>query len=80
MRYEFNSEEELIRFVKDNILFSNEAADFLGITHQALNQSVKTKKLIPIKKSRSGTLFFKQHVEDRKEELAELRIKYRPYD
>ncbi|MDP5274366.1 DNA-binding protein [Chengkuizengella axinellae] len=80
MKYEFNSEEELLEFVKDNFLYVNEAAEFLGCTNQAINQSVKNGKLNPVKSSRSGSLFFRKHLEERKKELEELRKKYRPYE
>lgn len=58
--------------LSDELLFSREAADFLGITPQRLNQIVQSKKLIPIKKSASGMIFMKSDLAKRSLELAEI--------
>jgi len=80
LKYSFESEEELLKFVKENFYFMKEAAEFLECSNQAINQSVKNGKLNPVKSSRAGSLFFKKHLEKRKKELEKLRKKYRPYD
>lgn len=54
----------------DQLFFSKEAADFLGITVQRLNKLVQEGKLLPVKKSASGAIFHIKDLEKRKEELA----------
>lgn len=58
MRAEWN---ELI----DNLFFSKEAADYLGISSQRLNQLVHAGVLTPVKRSPSGSLFLKAHLDER---------------
>ena len=41
----------------NRLFFSKEAADFLEITPQRLNTLVKEGKILPLKKSPSGTIF-----------------------
>lgn len=51
------------------LFFSKEAAEFLGITVQRLNQLVHDGKIKPLKKNASGTIFHIQELNLRKEEL-----------
>ena len=52
----------------NELFFSKEAADYLGITTQRLNMLVKEGKIVPIKKSPSGTIFHIDELNKRKEE------------
>ncbi len=54
----------------DELFFSKEAADFLGITVQRLNKLVQTGKIVPLKKNSSGTVFHISELLRRKEEIA----------
>ena len=53
----------------EELFFSKEAADYLGISVQRLNKLVHDGKLKPLKKSASGTLFHRKELEQRKKEL-----------
>lgn len=53
----------------DQLFFSKEAAEFLGITVQRLNTLVKEGKVKPLKKNASGTIFHIDELERRKKEL-----------
>lgn len=53
----------------DNLYFSKEAAEYLGITVQRLNQLVHDGKIKPLKKNASGTIFHLHELNLRKEEL-----------
>lgn len=64
--------EELRNFFQEQVLFSNEAANYLGITTQRLNQLVHSGKLTPIKQSKSGTLFLKRDLDMRMKESSSL--------
>lgn len=59
-----------INSLGEQIYFSKEAADFLGITTQRLNKLVQEGKLIPLKKNASGTVFHIDELNRRKEELS----------
>ena len=48
-----------IKRLMDNIYTSNEAAEYLNISTQRLNQLVHDKKIEPIKVSKSVMLFLK---------------------
>lgn len=52
----------------NELYFSKEAADYLGITTQRLNALVKEGKIEPLKKSPSGTIFHIDELDKRKEE------------
>lgn len=56
--------------LKDKILFSKEAAQYLGITTQRLNKLVSIGKIKPIKKNSAGTIFHIDELNKRKEELS----------
>ena len=53
----------------EELYFSREAAEFLGITVQRLNQLVHEGKIKPLKKNSSGTIFHIHELNLRKEEL-----------
>jgi len=59
------SEAEL----SERILFAKEAAAYLGISVQRLNQLVHEKKIQPLKKTSAGTLFLVDELDRRKREL-----------
>lgn len=67
----FENMENLKAFIREQTLFTNEAAKFLGISSQRLHQLVQAGKLQPIKTNASGTLFLKSDLEKRKEELTD---------
>lgn len=52
------------------LLFSKEAAEYLGITVQRLNKLIQNGKITPLKKNSSGTVFHIDELKRRKEELA----------
>lgn len=53
----------------NDLFFSKEAAEYLGITTQRLNQLVHDEKIKPLKKNTSGTIFHIHELNLRKEEL-----------
>ena len=53
----------------EKLLFSKEAAEYLGITVQRLNKLVQEGKVKPLKKCVSGTIFHIEELDKRKEEL-----------
>ena len=55
--------------LEDQLFFSKEAAEFLGITVQRLNMLVKNGKIKPLKKNASGTIFHIEELNRRKNEL-----------
>ncbi|PHA00950.1 DNA-binding protein [Bacillus pseudomycoides] len=67
--YRFETKEQLIEFIKDEILNSSEALDILGCSRQYLNKLIKEEKLTPIKETVRDRLFFKQDILNRKEQM-----------
>lgn len=55
--------------LEDELFFAKEAAEYLGITTQRLNKLIQEKKLIPLKKNSSGTIFHISELNRRKEEV-----------
>jgi len=58
--------------ISQEVLFAREAAQFLNISMQRLNQLVHTGQLKPLKKSPAGTLFLKKDLEERKKSLTNI--------
>ncbi|QQK75850.1 helix-turn-helix domain-containing protein [Salicibibacter cibarius] len=76
----FNSIDELKSYVSENVLSSGEAAEYLGVSKQALQSLVKREKVEIIKEIPRDRLFLKSDLDKRLEESKSLRDKYRPYD
>lgn len=66
MKYEFNSKEELFKFISENILDSSEAIDLLGCSRQNFNRLVNNGKIAPIKRTSRNAIFLKEDVINRK--------------
>lgn len=62
----------LIKSFAEKIYFSKEAADYLGISIQRLNQLVHAGQLEPIKKTSAGALFFIDDLNERLKSLKEI--------
>lgn len=54
--------------LSEKLFFSKEAAEYLNITTQRLNTLVKEGKISPLKKNSSGTIFYIDELNKRKEE------------
>ncbi|ARJ26052.1 DNA-binding protein (plasmid) [Bacillus mycoides] len=81
--YQFNSKEELMRFMENDIVTVTEASELMGFSRQRFNKLVSEGRLIPIMKAKSKkspNLFLRSDVEQLHQELKELRGKYRPYE
>ena len=61
--------QDLYKELSDQIYFSKEAAEYLGISTQRLNKLVQTGKITPLKRSASATLFHIDELNKRKREL-----------
>ena len=60
--YQFNSREELIKYLSKNIINTNEAAEILNCSRQNIDDLVKRKKLIPIRVLPRDRLFLKEDI------------------
>jgi DNA processing protein len=58
-------DRKLFQELIDNVFFSKEAADYLGISSQRLNQLVHSGQIESIKKSPAGALFLKADLDER---------------
>ncbi|AJA23179.1 TPA: DNA-binding protein [Bacillus thuringiensis] len=67
--YKFESQEELIKFVNDEIVNTSEALKILECSRQNLNKLVKSGTLVPIKEMVRDRLFFKKDILNRKEQM-----------
>ena len=67
--YNFESKEELIKFVNDEIVNTSEALKILECSRQNLNKLVKSGTLVPIKEMVRDRLFFKADILNRKEQM-----------
>lgn len=61
--------DDIRSFIANEVMFTSEAASYLGITNQRLNQLVQSGKLLPVKVNRSGSIFLKTDLDERKKEL-----------
>ncbi|HDR4901623.1 TPA: helix-turn-helix domain-containing protein [Bacillus cereus] len=72
--------ENVRQWVRDNVLTTPEAIEYLGISRARLSHMIKNGKIIPVKKLGCVSLFLKFDLIQKKSELEELRKKYRPYE
>ncbi|WKT76928.1 DNA-binding protein [Lysinibacillus fusiformis] len=78
MKYKFESTEELLEFLNEELLSAAEAIEILDISKARLGKLVKDGKLIAAKDQ--PKMFLKSMLLEKKDELELLRKKYRPYD
>lgn len=71
---------DLRQWVYDNVLTTPEAIELLGISRARLSHMIKNGKIVPLKKQGCVSLFLREDLEKKKEELIALRKVYRPYE
>lgn len=59
---EFKSEEELKKFICENVITTKEVATIKGCTKQYISKLVKEEKLIPLKKTDREMWFWKNDI------------------
>ncbi|EJP81440.1 DNA-binding protein [Bacillus cereus] len=67
--YKFETKDELIRFIQDEIVNTSEALDILGCSRQNLNVMVQKEKVKPIKEMSRDRLYFKEDILKSKEQM-----------
>ena len=67
--YKFETKDELIRFIQDEIVNTSEALDILGCSRQNLNVMVQKEKVKPIKEMSRDRLYFKEEILKSKEQM-----------
>lgn len=78
MMYKFESTEDLLSFLNEELLSAAEAAEILEISKARIGHLVRDGKLEVAKEQ--PKVFLRSVVLEKKEELEGLRKKYRPYD
>lgn len=67
-------------FIKEEVLTTPEAIEFLSISRARLSHMIKKGKITPVKKLGCVSLFLKDDLIAKRKELELLRAKYRPYE
>ncbi|MGK0532037.1 DNA-binding protein [Bacillus sp. 'calajunan'] len=67
--YKFETKDDLIRFIQDEIVNTSEALDILGCSRQNLNYMVQTEKVKPIKEMSRDRLYLKEDILKSKEQM-----------
>lgn len=65
----FENYEQIKEFIANEVLVTSEATKFLNISSQRLHQLIQSGKLVPIKTTKSGSLFLKKDLEERKDDI-----------
>ncbi|HFO1406887.1 helix-turn-helix domain-containing protein [Bacillus paranthracis] len=68
------------KFIKEEVLTTPEAIEFLGVSRARMSHMIKKGKITPVKKLGCVSLFLKDDVIAKRKELELLRVKYRPYE
>ncbi|PGC57712.1 helix-turn-helix domain-containing protein [Bacillus wiedmannii] len=66
------------KWAYDNILTTPEAILFLGISRSRMSNMIKNGKIVPLKKQGAISLFLREDLENKLEELIILRAKFQP--
>lgn len=61
--------DDLRKIIVENVLFAKEAADYLGISIQRLHQLTRSGQITPLRQNGSGTLFYKEDLDERKDSI-----------
>ncbi|MED1406973.1 DNA-binding protein [Bacillus wiedmannii] len=67
--YNFETKDDLIRFIQDEIVNTSEALEILGCSRQNLNVMVQKEKVKPIKEMSRDRLYFKEDILKSKEQM-----------
>ncbi|MBU3171334.1 helix-turn-helix domain-containing protein [Clostridium estertheticum] len=73
MKYEFETKDELIKFLASEVLTTPEARELLDCSRQYLSQLVSKGKIIPIKVLSRESLFFKEDLETLKNKKIKIK-------
>ncbi|PFE58955.1 DNA-binding protein [Bacillus cereus] len=68
------------KFIKEQVLTTPEAIEVLGVSRARLSHMIKKGNITPVKKLECVSLFLKDDVISKREELEVLSVKYRPYE
>ncbi|MFA1512860.1 helix-turn-helix domain-containing protein [Priestia aryabhattai] len=68
------------RFIRECVLTSPEAIELLEISRPRLSKMIRDGKIKPVKKTGAISLFLKDDVLQKKEELIKLRRQFRPWE
>ncbi|MFV5316278.1 helix-turn-helix domain-containing protein [Priestia megaterium] len=78
--FEHIKREEKRKFIYESVLTTPEAIELLEISRARISRMIRDGKLHPVKKSGAISLFLRDDLVDKKEELILLRKKYRPFE
>ncbi|AFU16900.1 MULTISPECIES: hypothetical protein [Bacillus] len=67
--YKFETKDDLIRFIQNEIVNTSEALEILGCSRQNLNVMVQKEKVKPIKEMSRDRLYFKEDIIKSKEQM-----------
>ncbi|PRT08695.1 DNA-binding protein [Bacillus thuringiensis] len=67
--YKFETKNDLIRFIQNEIVNTSEALEILGCSRQNLNVMVQKEKVKPIKEMSRDRLYFKEDIIKSKEQM-----------
>ncbi|MCU5395263.1 DNA-binding protein [Bacillus toyonensis] len=67
--YKFETKDDLIRFIQNEIVNTSEALEILGCSRQNLNVMVQKEKVKPIKEMSRDRLYFKEDIVKSKEQM-----------
>ncbi|HDR7770404.1 TPA: DNA-binding protein [Bacillus paranthracis] len=66
------------KFVREQIMLTSDALEFLEISRPRLNMLIKQGKIEPIIRTGATSVFLREDLIKKKEEMIALRLKYRP--
>ncbi|USL02186.1 helix-turn-helix domain-containing protein [Bacillus anthracis] len=69
---------DIRQWVHDNVMTTPEAIEILGVSRSRLSHLIRNGKITPIKKLGCTSLFLREDLEKKLEELIVLRKKYSP--
>ncbi|MFY0127915.1 DNA-binding protein [Bacillus cytotoxicus] len=67
--YKFETKEDLIRFINEEIVNTSEALEILGCSRQNLNKMIQKEKVNPIREFPKDRLYFKEDIFKAKEQM-----------
>lgn len=62
MKYQFNSDDELKKFISENVITTMEVAEIKKCSRQNIDKMVRSGKITPVKQTQRDKLFLKSDI------------------
>lgn len=74
-RYQFKTTDELVTYVQEQVVLTEEATIILGVSRQRLHDLRKQERIVPLVEGKQGAIYWRAELEVLAKELQQKRGK-----